>query len=85
MKIVFHKKFIKQYNKNPKKIRKQFDSRLEIFELNQFDSVLNNHFVHHPYEGCRSINVSGDIRALYETVGDTVIFVRIGTHSELYN
>ena len=35
-------------------------------------------------EGCRSINITGDLRTLYETDRDRFIFIRIGTHGELY-
>ncbi|MCX6755888.1 MAG: type II toxin-antitoxin system mRNA interferase toxin, RelE/StbE family [Candidatus Nomurabacteria bacterium] len=76
--------FKKDYKKLPPKIKKQLGIRIEIFKLNQFDRILNNHAVHHPYTGCRSINITGDLRALYEVDGDKLIFIRIGTHSELY-
>lgn len=37
------------------------------------------------YSGFHSINITGDIRALYEEIdGSYVIFEFIGTHSELY-
>lgn len=84
MRIEFHKKFTKKFVKLPKKIQEKFYERLEIFEINQFAEILNNHMLHHPFEGCRSINISGDLRALYEIKGDTYVFIRIGTHSELF-
>ncbi|MCC6323827.1 type II toxin-antitoxin system YafQ family toxin [Candidatus Nomurabacteria bacterium] len=85
MRIDFHKKFVKQFYKQPKKIQEKFYTRLEIFSRDQFDPILNNHRVHHPYDGFRSINITGDLRALYDTSGNTIIFIHIGTHSELYN
>jgi mRNA-degrading endonuclease YafQ of YafQ-DinJ toxin-antitoxin module len=37
------------------------------------------------YAGLYSINITGDIRALYEKIDDTyAIFGFIGTHSQLY-
>ena len=84
MKIFFHRKFTRQFKKLPKKTQEQFYQRLTIFEIDQFNPLLNNHCIHHPYEGCQSINISGDMRALYEIINDTAIFIRIGTHSELY-
>lgn len=85
MKIDFHRKFTKKFKKLPKKTQEQFYEKLETFEINQFAQILNNHAVHYPYEGCQSINITGDLRALYETVNnDSVIFVYIGSHSELY-
>ena len=82
--IDFHKKFNKKFKKIPKKIQEQFYEKLKIFEVNPFAEILNNHAVHYPYEGCRSINITGDLRTLYETDRDRFIFIRIGTHSELY-
>lgn len=84
MRIEFHKKFTKKFKKLPKKTQEKFYERLMIFEKNQFSEILNNHSLHNPYEGCRSINISGDIRALYEDRGEVAIFIRIGSHSELY-
>ncbi len=78
------KKFDKQFKKLSKKTREHFYEKVMIFRTEPFHPVLNNHSVHYPYENCRSINVNGDIRALYEVKDDTVIFIRIGSHSELY-
>ena len=84
MKIVLHKSFLKQFRKLPKKLKDQFFDRLEVFEINPFNEVLNNHSLHEPYTDSRSINVTGDIRAIYEQRGSIALFTHIGTHSELY-
>ncbi len=84
MQYLSSKRFDKQFAKLPNKLRIQFIERVEIFVENSFDSILNNHAVHYPYDGCRSINITGDIRAIYEPRENTAIFIRIGTHSELY-
>ncbi len=84
MKIEFHKKFTKKFKKFPRKVQEQFYERLVIFEADPFNELLNNHAVHYPYEGSRSINITGDIRALYEISSDTFIFIHIGSHSDLY-
>ena len=84
MNIGHDRVFKKQYRKLPQKIQKQVVERLLLFAENKFHPQLNNHPLHHPFEGCRSINISGDIRAIYEQIGDTVLFIRIGTHTELY-
>ncbi|MBP6904585.1 MAG: type II toxin-antitoxin system mRNA interferase toxin, RelE/StbE family [Candidatus Pacebacteria bacterium] len=76
--------FKKQYRTLSQKIQKQVVERLMLFAENKFHPQLNNHSLHHPFEGCRSINISGDIRAIYRQYGDTILFIRIGTHSELY-
>lgn len=84
MKIDYSRSFKKDYKKLAFKLRNQFRERLILFRENQFNPLLNNHFVHYPYEGCQSINVSGDVRALFEINNDGALFIRIGSHSELY-
>lgn len=84
MKIDFHRIFTKQYNKLPQKIQTQFDIRFRIFIQNKYDPILNNHTLSGKYEGYRSINVSGNIRALYKIENNKIIFSLIGSHSELY-
>lgn len=84
MKLEYNRSFKKDYKKLSEKLRIQVGVRIELFKEDKFNPTLNNHAIHHPYEGCRSINVSGDIRALFEIDDDTVTFIRVGTHPELY-
>lgn len=84
MKIAYLRSFKKDYKKLTLKLHNQFRERVQLFQENQFNPLLNNHCVHHPYEGCQSINITGDIRALYEINKNSVFFVRIGSHNELY-
>jgi len=84
MDVDYSRGFKKEYKKLPRKLRDQFNERIELFKENPFSPLLNNHAIHYPHSGCRSINITGDIRALYEAHGETALFVRIGSHSELY-
>lgn len=85
MNAIFSKKFIKQYNAAPDFIRQSFDARAAIFLLNKFDQTLNNHQLNGKLSNLRSINISGDWRALFEELGSgNVVFKAIGTHSQLY-
>lgn len=85
MNLNYSHSFKKEYRKLSRKSQNQFCDRVKIFQKNQFDPLLNNHAVHYPYEGCRSINITGDIRALYlEVSKNNYLFVTIGTHSKLY-
>lgn len=85
MLIDYHKSFQKSYNKLELRIKRKFNQRLELFTKDQFHSVLNNHKLHGKYEGFRSINITGDIRAIYFiNKEDTVIFITIGSHNKLY-
>ena len=85
MTIQFKKDFRKQYKKLSPKLQKLFQERFRIFQDDPFGSILNNHSLAGKYKKCRSINISGDLRAIYTTERDTVIFLVIGTHSELYS
>lgn len=77
--------FDKQYAKLNPKIKNQFKARLGLFVTDPFDVQLRNHPLKGKYLGYRSIDVSGDVRALYTVKGDTIIiFGFIGTHSQLY-
>ncbi|MFH1098571.1 MAG: type II toxin-antitoxin system mRNA interferase toxin, RelE/StbE family [Candidatus Uhrbacteria bacterium] len=81
----FHQKFRKQLRKLNAKQREQSRERIKQFLRNPNDPQLRDHALHGPYVGYRSINVSGDLRAVYTLVADdTCIFVAIGTHSALY-
>ena len=84
MVVIFHKSFYKDYGKLPNKIQDKFWIRLELFKEDKNNKILNNHSVDKAFAGCRSINVTGDYRAIFKEDGDVVHFVNIGTHSELY-
>ena len=86
MQIRFNRQFSKQYDKAPEKIRKSFKKKLKIFTLDKRSAILNNHALKGKFRGFRSINVTGDWRALYKEYRskDLVIFVALGTHSQLY-
>jgi len=85
MVIFFSKEFKKDYKKLPKKIQIQTKKRIWFFKKNKNNPVLNNHKLHGEYDGFCSINISGNIRAIYEDLGkDDFLFIKIGTHSQLY-
>ena len=85
MQIELHRGFTKGYVKLPKKIQEKFKERRNLFIENKFHPLLNNHSVEKVFPGCRSINVTGDYRAIFKEISEeTVIFMLIGTHSEFY-
>lgn len=85
MRIEFHRTFRKQLKTLPLKSRTAFERRLRVFMNDPFAPELNNHGLSGEWEGHRSINVTGDIRALYLLITEEhVFFVEIGTHHELY-
>ncbi|MDO8609051.1 MAG: type II toxin-antitoxin system mRNA interferase toxin, RelE/StbE family [bacterium] len=88
MNIKFAKKFEKQFNRASKDIQKAFHKRLDIFISDPFHSQLHNHQLTGKYKGYRSINITGDWRAIYCEIKDSdgviIIFEVLGTHSQLY-
>ncbi len=84
MLIKLSKRFTKQYLRSPKKIQGLFDKKLEIFKKDEFTSILNNHALVGGYKGYRSINVTGDWRAIFKEIDGEIIFIALGTHSQLY-
>lgn len=85
MRLQFTKRFAKQRGKLPENIKAALAERLQFFLQNPFHPTLHNHKLHGPHADCRSINISGDIRAVYWHVESNIVeFVAVGTHSELY-
>ena len=65
--------------------KRRCDERIQIFIWDPFDSVLHNHALGGKWSGYRSINIGGDLRAIYEPIdAEMAFFVRLGTHSELF-
>lgn len=84
MTISFHKSFTKSFKKTNIKAQKKFQERLVIFEKDEFNPILNNHALIGKYKGLRSINVTGDLRAIFKREENEAIFVAIDSHSNLY-
>lgn len=85
MRVRYHKRFLKTFQKLPGKIQEKVFERLELFQREPFHRLLHNHSVEAAYPNWRSINITGDYRALYELQKEgSVVFMKIGTHSELY-
>ena len=84
--VDFSKKFKKDLKKAPPQIRSAFKKRLAIFFDNKNDIMLNNHTLIGFYKGYRSINVTGDWRAIFREFenGEVIYFEILGTHSKLY-
>lgn len=83
--IVFHQSFKKKYKKLRQTEKERCDERLKLYEENPFNPILHNHSLKGEREGEWSINVGGDLRALYEyETGDIVIFTDVDTHHNLF-
>lgn len=84
MKIKLHKDFEKQYQKLRANEKRKFKDRRDLFLQDQFNPALNNHSLKGRYSGYRSINITGDLRAIYKKSNSDIIFVAIDSHSHLY-
>lgn len=89
MLINYGRRFVKQYDKADLKIKEAFKNRVKLFRENPFSPLLNNHALTGQYSDYRSINITGDWRAIYSEIEDeagekTIIFELLGTHSQLY-
>lgn len=86
--IDFSKRFDKQLRLAPLKIKVAFRDRLALYLKNPFNPLLNNHTLIGKFSSLRSINITGDWRALYSEYADkrekVIIFEILGTHSQLY-
>jgi addiction module RelE/StbE family toxin len=85
MEIQYLQRFKKQFKKLHSKIQDQFEERLRLFITNPNDPRLRIHPLKGNYQGYWSMNVNGDIRAIYTIKEESIIiFGLIGSHSQLY-
>ncbi len=85
MKYILTKKFEKQFSKLSNRQKEKTIGKIEILVSAEVDGSLRKHCLHGKFKGAYSINVTGDIRAVYiKSRKDLIKFVAIGTHSQLY-
>lgn len=86
MLIILHRQFVKQYKKMSENEKNKFKEKRNIFLENPFHPLLNNHLFYGKFKNYRSINITADIRVIYDSIdNETAHFIYIGTHSELYS
>ncbi len=84
MTTAYSKAFIKQAKKLSPDLRKKLQAKIKTFSSNPLDLTLRNHALKGKYKEYRSIDITGDVRALYLPKEDEAIFDAVGTHSQLY-
>ncbi len=81
--IGFYKKFDKEYKKLSQKEKKEIQKIYFLTdEFNQFQITIL--FMENMMDGYRSINISGDIRAIFKINLGNIEFTIIGNHNNLY-
>ena len=84
MVVKYTKDFIKDSKRLTPGQKEKLKTRLKLFGQDQFEPLLNNHSLKGKYLGYRSINVTGNLRAIFREEKDRVTFVTLNSHSNLY-
>jgi addiction module RelE/StbE family toxin len=84
MQILLSKRFKTAFSKQQSSIQENFFQRMNLFVNDPFEPQLRNHALTGEYAGLRSIDITGDVRAIYEQKDITIVFITIGTHTQLY-
>ena len=85
MNVKYSRRFLKQYYKFSPKIQERFRQRLGLWQIEPTNPILGIHPLSGQFAGYYSLNVTGDIRALYHKSGEGyVLFGFIASHSQLY-
>ena len=78
MQVHLHRTFLKDFKKLDSTIRNRFVERKAMFGKDSRNPLLNDHALGGEYVGRRSINITGDYRAIYEIgLHDTIECVSI--------
>ena len=75
MRILTHRNFEKAYVKLCVEEKDRFKERINIFLNNPFYYSLNNHALKGKYSGYRSINIGGDLRAIFKMINEETIHI----------
>ena len=80
-----HREFKRQYKKLGRGIRGKLQERFRLLMIDEFNPLLKNHKLHHPWEGYSSINITGDWRLVYKKLAADAYYLRaVGTHHQLF-
>ena len=89
LKVDFGKGFNQQYKKlvaDKEELKTLINSKIDIFRKNSDDTRLRSHALHKHLTGKCAFSITDNIRIVYECLGEnTVRFLAIGTHKEVYN
>jgi len=82
--IFLHKNFEKKYKKLEEKERKRFKERLNLFLIDEFNPLLNNHMLKGNFNSYRSLNINADLRLIFKEIQKGYLLVDTDNHNNLY-
>lgn len=87
MKLRRHKQFLRDWNK-AKITDGQFAKLIHFFECLRLGKSLpaesKDHSLSGKYQDCREFHLGGDMLVIYMPMETEIIFLRLGTHSQLF-
>jgi len=88
IKIQYSKRFKKNFCKRiPENslLEKKYTKRLNLFIQDPSNKILNNHKLVGKLTNYHAFSITGDIRVIYfQESKETVLFLDIGTHNQVY-
>ncbi len=86
MKIIFHKKFTKHFQKLPANLKTKVIQTIKKFGQNPFNQSLNNHALTGKLINLRAISVTREVRIIFEEQDNymLVIMIDVGSHNVVY-
>ena len=83
--INYHKNFGRKFKKLKLNEQQKAIERINLFIVDSYNPILSNHSLKGKYQGHNSINITGDLRAIFKYISDIkCIFTTIDSHSNLY-
>ncbi len=79
----FEKHFKQRIGPN-EKLTNQFKERLALFMAGDLGYPLHDHALTGKLAGKRSFSIAGDMRVIYIELEDSIVFLDIGTHNQVY-
>lgn len=85
MNVDFTKSFNKQFQKLPRKSQDRAKAAVKLYLQDITSPSLRHHALKGEWLGFHSISAGGDLRLHFKMINqNTVLFVAIGSHSQLY-
>jgi addiction module RelE/StbE family toxin len=86
MKIIYHKRFEKQFRKLTPKFKNKVIEVIGIFINDPLNKRLLSHNLKGNLLGKKAISINSDLRIIFEEFDDytLVVFLDLGTHNRVY-